>query len=86
VREKHAKPIDLLDLNLKWENGDDEDGRIGLEVDLDEPYAIFDNLSLEETQELVEDFKMHISLEKSIAKLKFWCCLQCVCNNALTQL
>ncbi|CAH7674354.1 hypothetical protein PPACK8108_LOCUS9264 [Phakopsora pachyrhizi] len=68
------------------ENGDDEDDSIGLEVDLDEPYAIFDNLSLEKTQELAEDIKMHIALKKSITKLKFWHCLQCICNNALTQL
>ncbi|CAH7673796.1 mid region of cactin-domain-containing protein [Phakopsora pachyrhizi] len=114
VREKRAKPIDLLALNLKWghrdladestgvesddhvkkkslgalieENGDDEDDGIGLEVDLDEPYTIFDNLSLEETQELAEDIKMHIALEKSSTKLEFWRCLQCVCNDALSQL
>ncbi|CAH7688502.1 Cactin, partial [Phakopsora pachyrhizi] len=83
---KHTKPIDLLALNLKWENGDDEDDRIGLEVDLDEPYAIFDNLSLEETQELGEDIKIHIAIKKSITELKFWHCLQCICNNALNQL
>ncbi|KAI8454555.1 hypothetical protein BY996DRAFT_6482536 [Phakopsora pachyrhizi] len=93
LREKHAKPIDPDDhANKKSlgalieENGDDEDDSIGLEVDLDEPYAIFDNLSLEKTQELAEDIKMHIALKKSITKLKFWHCLQCICNNALTQL
>ncbi|KAI8444543.1 cactus-binding C-terminus of cactin protein-domain-containing protein [Phakopsora pachyrhizi] len=31
VREKRAKPIDLLALNLTWENREDEDDGVGLE-------------------------------------------------------
>ena len=53
MREGRAKPIDLLALNLKWsrprvvpdgdENGEEEeDDGIGLDVDLEEPYLIFD--------------------------------------------
>lgn len=53
TREGRAKPIDLLALNLKWskpynpeanENGNDqeEDEGEGLDVDLEEPYLIFD--------------------------------------------
>lgn len=53
VRERRAKPIDFLALNLKWSQpplqpGDEgydeqeEDEGEGLEVDLEEPYAIFD--------------------------------------------
>lgn len=53
VRERRAKPIDYLALNLKWSQpplqpGDegyeeeDEDEGAGLDVDLEEPYAIFD--------------------------------------------
>lgn len=51
MREGRAKPIDLLALNLKWskprvegENGEDEeeDDGLGLDVDLEEPYLIFD--------------------------------------------
>ncbi|KAI9616243.1 hypothetical protein KEM48_005272 [Puccinia striiformis f. sp. tritici PST-130] len=107
VREKRAKPIDLLALNLKWghrdfeaeedmkkntlkglinEDAEEEDDGAGMEVDLDEPYTIFDNLTLEETQGLAEDIKMHIALEKSESKLEFWRCLQCVCDDALGQL
>ncbi|OAV95333.1 hypothetical protein PTTG_03615 [Puccinia triticina 1-1 BBBD Race 1] len=107
VREKRAKPIDLLALNLKWghrdfeaeedlkkntlqglinEASEEEDDGAGMEVDLDEPYTIFDNLTLEETQGLAEDIKMHIALEKSESKLEFWRCLQCVCDDALAQL
>ena len=48
IKEKRAKAIDFLALNLKYinppssdtENQDDEDA--GLEIDLDEPYNIFD--------------------------------------------
>lgn len=53
VRERRAKPIDFLALNLKWsrpplQEGDDgydeeeEDEGLGLEVDMEEPYTIFD--------------------------------------------
>lgn len=52
VRERRAKPIDFLALNLKWSQpplqpGDEgyeeeEDEGLGLEIDMDEPYVIFD--------------------------------------------
>jgi hypothetical protein len=45
IKEKRAKAIDFLALNLKYANPideeDDEDDA-GLEIDLDEPYNIFD--------------------------------------------
>ena len=48
IREKRAKAIDFLALNLKYVNPpsqDDEEAEhedAGLEIDLDEPYNIFD--------------------------------------------
>ena len=50
IKEKRAKAIDFLALNLKYvnppqkEDGDEEEDEedAGLEVDLDEPYNIFD--------------------------------------------
>lgn len=53
VRERRAKPIDFLALNLKWSQPplqpgdegyveDEEDDGMGLEVDLEEPYSIFE--------------------------------------------
>jgi hypothetical protein len=45
IKEKRAKAIDFLALNLKYANPiDEEDGEddAGLEIDLDEPYNIFD--------------------------------------------
>ena len=92
TREGRAKPIDLLALNLKWskphvpaENGEEEeeDEGVGLDVDLEEPYLIFDNLTLEETEELYEDITMYISLEKAEANLEFWRAMMVVCSSAL---
>lgn len=53
MRENRAKPIDLLALNLKWskprvegektqDEEEEEDDGMGLDVDLEEPYLIFD--------------------------------------------
>lgn len=48
VKEKRAKAVDFLALNLRYANPDpDEDGEFdldaaGVEIDLDEPYNIFD--------------------------------------------
>lgn len=48
VRERRAKPVDYLALNLKWSskvpdpNDNEEDEGEGLDVDLEEPYAIFE--------------------------------------------
>lgn len=99
VRENRAKPIDLLALNLKWGNPDgpqndnnpfddpdEEDEGAGLEVDLDEPYKIFDDLALEEVQELHEDIKMHMTLEKADRNREFWRCLNVVCEDTLRTL
>lgn len=50
TREGRAKPIDLLALNLKWskpriagqQDEEEEDEGVGMDVDLEEPYLIFD--------------------------------------------
>jgi len=46
VKEKRAKAIDFLALNLRYVNpiddGDDDPEEAGLEIDLDEPYNILD--------------------------------------------
>ncbi|KAL8284284.1 hypothetical protein RQP46_005033 [Phenoliferia psychrophenolica] len=97
VRERRAKPIDFLALNLKWslpplqpgdEGYDDEqeDEGVGLEVDTEEPYMIFDNLTLEDSEELHEDIKMYLSLEKLEANLEFWRSLLIVSSASLEAL
>lgn len=88
VRENRAKPIDLLALNLRWADPDretkerektvvereqdEEDDEAGLEIDLEEPYKIFDNLNLAEIEELHHDIQMYLSLEKNESNLDFW--------------
>lgn len=114
VRERRAKAIDYLALNLKWslpakEPGEDgyeeeeEDDGVGLEVDMEEPYAIFDvrpplalfpsrsdpveqNLTLEDSEELHEDIKMYLSLEKLESNLDFWRSLLIVSSSSLESL
>ncbi|GAA5972650.1 hypothetical protein JCM11641_002955 [Rhodosporidiobolus odoratus] len=97
VRERRAKPIDFLALNLKWSQpplqpGDEgydeeeEDEGDGLDVDLEEPYAIFDHLALEDAEELHEDIKMYLSLEKVDAHQEFWRSLLIVSSSSLEAL
>ncbi|KAH8554971.1 mid region of cactin-domain-containing protein [Umbelopsis sp. PMI_123] len=73
IREGRAKPIDILAMNMRLANEADkvEEG-IDLEVDLDEPYTIFDDLTLAETEELHRDIQMYLTLEKNEESLEFW--------------
>ncbi|GAA5993860.1 hypothetical protein JCM5350_006818 [Sporobolomyces pararoseus] len=97
VRERRAKPIDFLALNLKWSQPplqpgdegyveDEEDDGMGLEVDLEEPYSIFEHLTLEDAEELHEDIKMYLSLEKVEAHQEFWRSLLIVSSASLEAL
>ncbi|GAA6035978.1 hypothetical protein JCM8097_005196 [Rhodosporidiobolus ruineniae] len=98
VRERRAKPIDFLALNLKWsqpplqpgdegyDEQEEEDEGEGLDVDLEEPYAIFDHLTLEDAEELHEDIKMYLSLEKIEAHQEFWRALLIVSSASLESL
>ncbi len=55
---------------------EDDDGwgweDAGLEWEIDEPWLIFENLTLEDTEELLSDIKMYLSLEKSPTNIDFW--------------
>jgi hypothetical protein len=43
IREARAKPIDILAMNMRLANEADKvEEEVDLEVDLDEPYTIFD--------------------------------------------
>lgn len=96
VKENRAKPIDLLSINLKWadpniiaeqENKqDDDDDEAGLEIDLDEPYTIFEDLTLEETEELHQDIQMYLELEKNDSHRDFWRSMLIVCDDKLEEL
>ncbi|KAF8897264.1 mid region of cactin-domain-containing protein [Infundibulicybe gibba] len=93
VKEKRAKAIDFLALNLKYINppgGEDEDATpgddAGLEIDLDEPYNIFDNLSGVQIEELHEDIDRYLSLEQSDANIDFWTNMMVVCKDRLERI
>ena len=41
-------------------------------MDLEEPYKIFENLTLADTEELFEDIRLYLSLEKAPSNIEFW--------------
>ncbi|SJX61669.1 related to cactin [Sporisorium reilianum f. sp. reilianum] len=96
VKENRAKPIDLLSINLKWADPniiaeqeskqDDDDDEAGLEIDLDEPYTIFEEITFEETEELHQDIQMYLELEKNDSHLDFWRSMLIVCDDKLEEL
>ncbi|CAO1613161.1 unnamed protein product [Sympodiomycopsis kandeliae] len=96
IRENRAKPIDLLAMNLRWADGDriknkrtdedDDDDEAGLEIDLEEPYEIFESLSLGETEELHQDIQMYLTLDKNEQNLDFWRSMIVVCDDKLSEL
>lgn len=92
IREKRAKAIDFLALNLKYVNPssqDDEEAEhedAGLEIDLDEPYNIFDSLSAEQTYELHDDVERYLALEDSETNLDFWTNMMVVCKDRLERI
>ncbi|GLB33535.1 putative conserved mid region of cactin containing protein [Lyophyllum shimeji] len=89
IKEKRAKAIDFLALNLKYvnpsadEDENEEDDDAGLEIDLDEPYNILDNLTMEEVEELHDDIDRYLSLEESEVNLDFWTNMMVVCKDRL---
>ncbi|ESK97523.1 ny-ren-24 antigen [Moniliophthora roreri MCA 2997] len=89
IKEKRAKAIDFLALNLKYANPpegeQDEDDDAGLEIDLDEPYKILDNLSNQQVEELHDDIERYIALEQNEVNIDFWTNMMVVCKDRLDQ-
>ncbi|KAF8525382.1 mid region of cactin-domain-containing protein [Gautieria morchelliformis] len=94
LKEKRAKAIDFLALNLKYAGAADDDEEddglglddAGLEIDLDEPYAIFESLELSQTEELHDDIQRYLSLETSNVNIDFWTNMMVVCKDRLERL
>ncbi|KAF5363399.1 hypothetical protein D9756_000810 [Leucocoprinus leucothites] len=92
IKEKRAKAIDFLALNLKYVNphtsqdepGDEDDA--GLEIDLDEPYKIFDNLTTPQTEELHDDIERNLALETEDTHIDFWTNMMVVCKDRLERI
>ncbi|KAI9447758.1 mid region of cactin-domain-containing protein [Lactarius indigo] len=90
VKEKRAKAIDFLALNLRYVNPvddkEDEPEEAGLEIDLDEPYNILDNLSPDQVHELHDDIEHYLSLEKNEVNIEFWTNMMVVCKDRLDRI
>ncbi|KAF5393550.1 hypothetical protein D9757_000270 [Collybiopsis confluens] len=90
IQEKRAKAIDFLALNLKYVNPPEEEGDeeedAGLEIDLDEPYNILDNLSNEQVEELHDDIERYMTLETSDTNIDFWTNMMVVCKDRLDRI
>ncbi|TEB35352.1 hypothetical protein FA13DRAFT_1788001 [Coprinellus micaceus] len=92
IKEKRAKAIDFLALNLRYvntpkeEEEEEEIGDAGLEIDLDEPYLIFESLNKEQIEELHEDIEHNLALETTDTNIDFWTNLMVVCKDHLDKL
>ncbi|KAH0839716.1 mid region of cactin-domain-containing protein [Lanmaoa asiatica] len=88
IKEKRAKAVDFLALNLRYVHPvkDEEEVDAGLEIDLDEPYNIFDNLSPDQVEELHDDIERYLSLEDSDINIDFWTNMMVVCKDRLDRI
>uniref|UniRef100_A0A0E0KKA3 Splicing factor Cactin n=1 Tax=Oryza punctata TaxID=4537 RepID=A0A0E0KKA3_ORYPU len=73
LREGRTKPIDVLLKNLNFSEEFD--------VELNEPYLVFKGLTVKEMEELRDDIKMHLDLDReSQINVKYWEALMVVCD------
>lgn len=73
LREGRAKPIDILSKNLNLSKDFD--------IEINEPYTIFKGLTVKEMEELQEDIKMHLELDRATpTHIEFWEALMVVCD------
>src|SRR3954454_8239750 len=91
IKEGRAKPIDILAMNLRLANesdklDDDDEQDVELEIDMDEPYTIFDNLTGDEVKELYGDIQMYLQLEKIEENLQFWRAMIVVAEDAVAKI
>ncbi|OBZ76644.1 Phenylalanine--tRNA ligase beta subunit [Grifola frondosa] len=90
LKEKRAKAVDFLALNLRYVNPiEEEDKELdadGLEIDLDEPYNIIDSLTPEQVEELHNDIERYLSLELSEVNIEFWTNMMVICKDQLDRI
>ncbi|GJE84046.1 mid region of cactin-domain-containing protein [Phanerochaete sordida] len=91
IKEKRAKAIDFLALNLRYVNPPTEDQEDDvndeeLEIDLDEPYNILENLTPTQVEELHDDIERYITLEKSEVNIEFWTNMMVVVKDQLDRI
>lgn len=90
IKEKRAKAIDFLSLNLRYVNpikdDDEEVNDEELEIDLDEPYNILENLTPAQVEELHDDIERYLRLEQSDVNIEFWTNMMVVVKDQLERI
>ncbi|XP_020227420.1 cactin isoform X1 [Cajanus cajan] len=78
LREGRARPIDILTKHL---NGSDD-----LDIEINEPYMVFKGLTVKEMEELRDDIKMHLDLDRATpTHVEYWEALLLVCDWELAE-
>ncbi|KAK7826633.1 splicing factor Cactin [Quercus suber] len=78
LREGRIKPIDILSKNL---NGSDD-----FDIEINEPYIVFKGLTVKEMEELRDDIKMHLDLDRATpTHVEYWEALMVVCDWELAE-
>ncbi|XP_057463646.1 splicing factor Cactin [Actinidia eriantha] len=78
VREGRTKPIDILSKQL---NPSDD-----FDIEINEPYMVFRGLTVREMEELREDIKMHLDLDRATpTHIQYWEALLMVCDWELAE-
>ncbi|POO01841.1 Cactin [Trema orientale] len=78
LREGRIKPIDILSKHLNF--SDDFD------IEINEPYVVFKGLTVKEMEELRDDIKMHLDLDRATpTHIEYWEALLIVCDWELAE-
>lgn len=78
LREGRTKPIDVLTKHL--DPSDD------FEIEINEPYMVFKGLTVKEMEELHNDIKMHLDLDRATPiHIRYWEALLVVCEWELAE-
>ncbi|KAF3441760.1 hypothetical protein FNV43_RR15675 [Rhamnella rubrinervis] len=78
LREGRIKPIDVLSKHLNGSNDFD--------IEINEPYLVFKGLTVKEMEELRDDIKMHLDLDRATpTHIEYWEALLVVCDWELAE-
>ncbi|KAK9124022.1 hypothetical protein Sjap_013624 [Stephania japonica] len=78
LREGRTKPIDILSKHLNV--SDDFD------IEINEPYMVFQGLTVKEMEELRDDIKMHLDMDRATpTHIEYWEALLVVCDWELAE-
>ncbi|KAF8111718.1 hypothetical protein N665_0073s0074 [Sinapis alba] len=78
LREGRLKPIDVLCKHL--------DGSDDMDIELSEPYMVFKGLTVKDMEELRDDIKMYLDLDRATpTRVQYWEALIVVCDWELAE-